>query len=281
MALTLTDVDFDYSAGTPLAQPALRCVSLSVAPGECVVVMGPSGSGKTTLLRIAAGLLRPSGGGVFVDGTRGGARGADAFRGVVGLAFQRPETQFFAATVREDVAFGPRNLGAADGADVAAARSALELVGLPPEMFADRSPFTLSGGEARRAALAGVLAMSPRYLLLDEPTSGLDAAGRRAVSEVMARVRPTAGVVVVTHDAGEFLGGADRVVVLDEGTTAFSGGVEALLSAAERLEAEGVWTPPEHVRAQVLARRLGRLAGPPVLDPAAAARTLLGSGGAA
>jgi energy-coupling factor transport system ATP-binding protein len=280
MALTLTDVAFDYAEGTPIAQPALHGVTLSVSPGECVVVLGPSGSGKTTLLRIAAGLLSASRGRVTVDGSVGGARGVDAFRGVVGLAFQRPETQFFAATVLEDVAFGPRNLGAGERS-AAAARSALELVGLSPDDFADRSPFTLSGGEARRAALAGVLAMSPRYLLLDEPTSGLDAAGRRAVSEAIARVRATAGVVVVTHDAGEFLGGADRVLVLREGTTVFAGGVDALLACADRLEDEGAWVPPEHVRAQLLARRAGRLLGPPVLDPLSAARSLLAQGGAA
>lgn len=279
MALTLTDVAFDYAAGTSFAQPALHGVTLSVAPGECVVVMGPSGSGKTTLLRIAAGLLGPSRGAVSVDGSAGGARGADAFRGVVGLVFQRPEAQFFASTVREDVAFGPRNLGAGEDAALAAADSALDFVGLPPDLFSDRSPFTLSGGEARRAALAGVLAMSPRYLLLDEPTSGLDAAGRRAVAKAIARVRVSAGVVVVTHDAGEFLDGADRVLVLREGATVFCGGVDALLSAADRLEAEGAWMPPEHVRAQLLARRLGRLAGPPVLDPLAAARAMLAPGG--
>jgi energy-coupling factor transport system ATP-binding protein len=270
VALTLTDVAFDYAAGTSFAQPALHGVTFSVAPGECVVVLGPSGSGKTTLLRIAGGLLTPSRGGVAVDGTSRGGRRADPFRGSVGLAFQRPEAQFFAATVGEDVAFGPRNLGAGDGA--AAAESALELVGLPPGDFEQRSPFTLSGGEARRAALAGVLAMSPRYLLLDEPTSGLDAAGRRAVSQAIARARMTAGVVVVTHDAAEFLQRADHVLVLQEGMPVFSGSVDALLADADRLEAGGAWVPPEHVRAQLLAQRLG-------LDSGEAARILFASGG--
>jgi energy-coupling factor transport system ATP-binding protein len=279
VALELTDVVFDYAAGTALAQPALHGVTLSVAPGECVVVLGPSGSGKTTLLRIAAGLLTPSRGDVSVDGLARSMRGVDPFRGSVGLAFQRPEAQFFAATVEEDVAFGPRNLGLGD--EAACAHSALELVGLRPASFAARSPFTLSGGEARRAALAGVLAMSPRYLLLDEPTSGLDAAGRHTVSEAIARVRMTAGVVVVTHDAGEFLGCADHVLVLSEGAAVFSGTVEELLSAADGLESAGVWTPPEHIRAQLLAQRLGRIAGPPVLEPSAAARTMYASGGAA
>jgi energy-coupling factor transport system ATP-binding protein len=278
VALTLTDVAFDYAVGTPLAQPALRGVTLSVATGECVVVLGASGSGKTTLLRLAAGLLKPSSGCVDIDGMSGDARRIDPFRGTVGLAFQRPEAQFFAATVEEDVAFGPHNLGAGDSA-VAAARSALDLVGLAPGVFAQRSPFTLSGGEARRAALAGVLAMSPRYLLLDEPTSGLDTAGRRAVSAAIARVRASTGVVVVTHDADEFLSGADRVLVLRAGSVVFSGNVDALLAAGDRLEADGAWVPPEHVRAQLLAKRLGRIPGPPVLDPLTAARNLFASEG--
>lgn len=276
MALTLAAVGFDYAAGTALARTALDGVTLSVSPGELVVVLGPSGAGKTTMLRIAAGLLEPSRGSVEVDGVPAG-RGE---RGVVAIAFQRPETQFFSATVLEDVSFGPRNLGC-DAVEVAqAAREALQVVGLDPEAFAPRSPFTLSGGEARRVALAGVLAMRPRYLLLDEPTSGLDVRGRRAVASAVARARTTAGVVVVTHDADEFLGGADRAVVLGEGVQAFGGPVSRLMSGADQMERDGVWTPPEHIMAQLLAIRAGRMSGPPLLDPADAARALVSGGGA-
>jgi energy-coupling factor transport system ATP-binding protein len=252
VALILQGVGFSYAAGTALARSALTGVSLSVSLGETVVVLGPSGSGKTTLLRLAAGLLPPTSGSVTVDG----AAGPPAFRGAVGLAFQRPETQFFAATVLADVAFGPSNLGLSLG---------------------ERSPFTLSGGEARRAALAGVLAMSPRYLLLDEPTCGLDAPGRRAVAAAVERARDRTGIVIVTHDAEEFLGGADRVLVLRDGQGVFGGTVEELASAGRDLQASGDWAPPEVVRAQLLAAASGRDVGRVSLDPVAAAAAMAGA----
>jgi energy-coupling factor transport system ATP-binding protein len=129
-------------------------------------------------------------------------------------------------------------------------------------------------------ALAGVLAMQPRYLLLDEPTSGLDVNGRRAVASAVTRVRPSTGVVIVTHDADEFLGQADRVVVLREGVQAFGGTVDELMAGGDGLERDGVWTPPDHVMAQLLAMRAGRMAGPPVLDPAVAAGRLFPGGAA-
>jgi energy-coupling factor transport system ATP-binding protein len=226
---------------------------------------------------LAAGLLRPGGGSVSADGAAPGiVRGADGrLSCAVGIAFQRPENQLFAASVAEDVAFGPRNLGADRDEAARSVERALEAVRLSPREFGGRSPFTLSGGEARRVALAGVLAMSPSYLLLDEPTAGLDAPGRAAVVEVIRRARDESGVVVVTHDAEEFLADADGVVVLSDGTVAFSGDVGELLDDAERLDADGLWTPPEVVRVQILAQRAGRLAGPGVLDPEAAAARLV------
>jgi energy-coupling factor transport system ATP-binding protein len=271
VALTLSRVSFAYAAGTALEQRALTDVSLEVALGELVVVLGPSGSGKTTLLRLAAGVLAPTAGTASVDG----AVGAGAFRGTVGLAFQRPETQFFAESVVDDVAFGPRNLGrsAAEAADDA--RAALIAVGLDPVSFGGRSPFSLSGGEARRAALAGVLAMGPGYLLLDEPTSGLDAAGRSAVLAAVSDARARAGVVVVTHDAEGFLCSADRAIVLDGGRATYVGSVKGLLASASVPDAHSGWPLPELVRAQVdAARRAGRDAVP-TLDVADAARMLM------
>jgi energy-coupling factor transport system ATP-binding protein len=273
VALSLEDAAYAYAAGTALAQEALSGVSLTVSVGELVLVLGPSGSGKTTLLRLAAGLFAPTTGVVLIDATHQ----TRAFRGAVGLAFQRPETQFFAATVIEDVAFGPANLGLSARAASERATLALAMVGLDPEAFGERSPFTLSGGEARRVALAGVLAMSPKYLLLDEPTCGLDAEGRRAVAECVQRARADAGVIVVTHDADEFLASADRVLVLRDGRGAFEGTVTELLAAASGLEAADDWTPPESVRAQMLAADRGRIAGPPILDLGAAADALVGA----
>jgi energy-coupling factor transport system ATP-binding protein len=275
VALTLSDASFSYAAGTELEQAALDGASLEVSPGELVLVLGPSGSGKTTLLRLAAGMVAPTSGAVAVDG----ATGPVAFRGTVGLAFQRPETQFFAETVLDDVAFGPRNLGRSVGDAADDARTALASVDLDPDLFGVRSPFSLSGGEARRAALAGIMAMRPRYLLLDEPTAGLDASGRAAVLAAVSEARAAAGVVVVTHDPEEFLGSADRVVVLDGGRAAYYGGVAGLLDGGATSGATAVWSVPEMVRAQMDAARRAGTHVVLTLDPADAARTMMALGG--
>jgi energy-coupling factor transport system ATP-binding protein len=276
VALTLTRACFSYAAGTPLEQAALVDVSIRVAPGELVLVLGPSGSGKTTLLRVAAGVLAPTTGTADVDGLGG----SGAFRGAVGLAFQRPETQFFAETVLQDVAFGPRNLGRTPAEAADDARAALVAVGLDAGAFGGRSPFSLSGGEARRAGLAGVIAMRPRYLLLDEPTCGLDAVGRSAVRSAVSAARASAGIVVVTHDADEFLADADAVIVLEEGRTAYAGDVGGLLAAAAKLGPRTGWPLPEMVRAQIEAARHAGSTAAPTLDAAEAARALVALRGA-
>jgi energy-coupling factor transport system ATP-binding protein len=275
VALTFTDVTCEYAHGTALALRALDSVSLSVEPGELVLVLGATGSGKTTLLRAAAGLLAPSAGRVEADGVA--IAGAGTARGTVGMLFQRPESQFFALSVEEDCAFGPRNLGRSDDDARSDAREALEQVGLDAETFGPREPWTLSGGEARRAALAGILAMHPRYLLLDEPSAGLDVAGREAVGMVVDAVRARAGVMVVTHDPDALLPRADRVLVLQDGRVAFYGDVAALMGALSGLVASGAAEPPEVPRTLLLAQaRAGRPAVTPVLDVAEAASAIAG-----
>lgn len=253
MPLSLESVDYTYSVGSRLLQPALRGVSLEVAPGEIVLLLGATGSGKSTLLRIAAGLLVPQAGVGTIDGE---PLAAGTARGRVGLVFQNPESQLFAETVLADVSFGPANMGASDDEAADRSREALRSVGLDPEAFGDRSPFGLSGGEARRVAIAGVLAMRPRYLLLDEPTAGLDSSGRTAVLAALARVRTSVGTVVVSHDAEEFLGEADRVLVLAEGSPAFSGSSAELLDDPATLVSAGVGLPPL-IETQLLARAAG------------------------
>lgn len=280
MGLTLTDITFDYAAGTELAQRALGGVSLNVEMGGLTLVVGSTGSGKSTLLRAAAGMIRPSAGTVEADG-RTISRPRDA-RGVVGLVFQRPESQFFAVTVAEDVAFGPRNLGASEDEALRAALAALADVGVDPDAFAQRSPFTLSGGEARRIALAGVLAMRPDYLLLDEPTAGLDGPGRAAVIAAVRRARERAGVVVVTHDADEFLTEADEIVVLDAGRSLFRGTPGCMLETL-RSGPSGFECPSQIVRTQMLAaERSGRGVGARlVLDVEGAAASIAAFAGGA
>lgn len=234
--LTASGVSYEYSSGTPFATRALDRVDASVGVGEVLLVAGETGSGKTTLLRVLAGLLRPTEGcaQVVLPGAEPvppEPAGQDPSTRV-GLVFQRAEAQLFGDTVLEDVAFGPRNLGADDPEAEEAARSALLQVGLPPDEYAGRSPFLLSGGEGRRVALAGVLAMEPRYLLLDEPTAGLDAEGRAAVTDAILSRRDERGTVVVTHDLDEYLEHADAVLVLREGRTLFWGSVDEFMDAA-------------------------------------------------
>jgi len=273
MALIVSDVTCDYASGTSMASRALESVTFSLEPGRLAVVLGPTGSGKTTLLRVASGLLPLVAGSVEVDGAP--VLGPGSVRGQVGLVFQRPESQFFALSVEDDCAFGPRNLGRTHAEARDDARGALAAVGLDPDMFGPREPWSLSGGEARRAALAGVLAMRPRYLLLDEPTAGLDADGRRAVAAVIRDACRDTGVLVVTHDPEVFLDVADEVLVLRDGRTMFEGDVPGLLAALPALSRAGVVEPPEVPRTLLLAAERGLLADCELtLDPEVAAAAL-------
>jgi energy-coupling factor transport system ATP-binding protein len=275
VGLTVEAVGHVYGHGTAWAQRAVGGVDLTVEPGELVAVLGATGSGKSTLLRLMTGLLAPSEGSVLVDGTEASAALA---HGRVGMVFQRPEAQLFAESVAEDVAFGPRNLGASAVEARAAADEALEAVGLDPRGFGGRSPFTLSGGEARRVAVAGVLAMRPAYLLLDEPTAGLDAGGRASVLAAVTRARESSGVVVVTHDPEEFLPDADRVLVLAGGTQVFSGAPALLLADPSPLAAAGLEAPPV-LRVQLLMRAAGAALPMLTLDPGLAADVLASARG--
>jgi energy-coupling factor transport system ATP-binding protein len=235
-----------------------------------VLVLGATGSGKSTLLRAAAGLLDGAEGSATIDG---GPLSRTSARGHVGLVFQDAESQLFAETVSADVAFGPRNMGYSESDVLVASGAALARVGLPQAEYGDRSPFSLSGGEARRAAIAGVLAFGPRYLLLDEPTAGLDARGRRAVSAIVAEPRRDAGVIVVSHSAEEFLGEADRVLMLANGRAIYDGPAGDLVADPAPFASAGLLAP-DVLRVQMLAASRGLDVGPFSLDPGAAAASL-------
>jgi energy-coupling factor transport system ATP-binding protein len=269
MGLSLSGVGFTYASGTGYAARALFGIDLDQAPGTLCLVLGATGSGKSTLLKVAAGLLPPTEGSVRLDGAPL-ARPVDSG---IGIVFQNPEAQLFGDDLLEDAAFGPRNLGRPEEEARKDAEEALAACGLPPEEFGARSPFSLSGGEARRAAIAGVLAMKPRYLLMDEPTAGLDARGRAAVLRVVEEAKREAGVLVVTHDPEELLALADAVVVLSAGELAFAGTVEKLLSDTGKLRSAGL-ALPEVVRAQALAAETGAAMPRLTLDPLAAAHAL-------
>jgi energy-coupling factor transport system ATP-binding protein len=270
VSLSLDSIGYAYRVGLDGSVPALSDVSFEVSPGEIVLVLGTTGSGKSTLMRLAAGLLALQEGTATIDGA---PLDLDSARGRVGLIFQDAESQLFADTLLDDVAFGPRNLGLA--ADLARehARSALAAVGLAPEVFAERSPFSLSGGEARRAAIAGVLAMEPNYLLADEPTAGLDARGREAVRQLLGAAKKRAGIVVVSHAAEEFVALADRVVMLAAGRVVWSGTADEAADPAA-FEAADLRVP-EVLEIQRLAAARGiQLAGFS-FDPVEAAERLV------
>jgi energy-coupling factor transport system ATP-binding protein len=245
MPITFDHVSFTYQRGTPHEWKALDDISLTIGDGEFWSIIGATGSGKSTLIQHMNGLLRPTQGKVFVDGQDLTARGFNLkpIRHKVGLVFQYPEHQLFGETVFEDVAFGPHNMGLSLDAVERRVAKAMSQVGLDPE-FRGRSPFGLSGGQARRVALAGVLAMEPRVLVLDEPTAGLDPRGR---DEILSLVRtfPDLGmtVVLVSHNMDDVALLADQVLVMHQSKVHMVGSPRELFAKRPELEAIGLGVP--------------------------------------
>lgn len=235
--LSFSDVSFAY---TPGSAPALDGVSLTLEPGEVLAVVGANGSGKSTLARLCDGLLTPSSGRVLVDGidTADEASVWDV-RVKVGMVFQDPDDQIVGTTVEEDCAFGPENLGLASADIVSRVASALAAVGLTG--LERREPHLLSEGQKQRLAIAGALAMGPRYLVFDEPAAMLDPAGRRSAMAVIERLAHDQGhgVLLVSHDAAD-VARADRALALSSGHVVFDGLPEDLLSDAVLLRACGL-----------------------------------------
>ena len=236
-----------YLRGTPLESVALQGASFTLAAGEIVGVMGHTGSGKSTLVQHFNGLLRPHGGTVRVFGTDLGDRHADPrpLRRRVGLVFQFPEQQLFDPTVGDDIAFGPRKLGF-DRTEVRRrVTAAMAAVGLPFETFKDRYTFGLSGGEMRKVAVAGVLALEPEVLVLDEPTAGLDPRGRRDLLNVLRALHDErgTGLVFVSHNMDEVAELVSRVDVLAHGRTVLSGPVREVFREGDRLRELGLGVP--------------------------------------
>ncbi len=240
MPIEITQLSHTYLPGSQLAYPALSDISLTIQDGEFLGIIGHTGSGKSTLIQHLNGLLLPTGGSVLVDGldTRE-KKIRKKIRSLVGMVFQYPEYQLFEETVARDVAFGPKNMGL-DEAEIATRVSeAMQLVGLNPSEFAEKSPFELSGGEKRRAALAGILAMRPKYLVLDEPMAGLDPRGRREILALIESLRRDSGtgIVMVSHSMDDVAMYADRIAVLDQGSLFLVDSPETVFShSAELLE---------------------------------------------
>lgn len=246
MLIRIEALSHTYAPGTPLARAALHEVTLEIAPGGRVGLVGRTGSGKSTLVQHIAGLLVPTEGRVLLDGVPAHERTAATrtARLRIGLALQYPEDQFFEQTVVREVTFGPRNLRLGKNESAARVRWALEMVGLDAVMES-RSPFTLSGGEMRRVALASILALRPEVLILDEPTAGMDPRGRR---EMLARVHAWqkgtgSTLILVSHDLEELARVVKRVVVLDQGRVAADGPTQQVLSDVATLVAVGLDVP--------------------------------------
>jgi len=247
MSIRLENVFFSYLEGTPTNQAALRNVSLEIEDGEFVGLIGPTGSGKSTLIQHFNGLLKPDSGKVFVDGVDLTLKDTQLrlIRQKVGMVFQYPEHQLFGETVLEDVGFGPRNGGLSEEEIVKRVREALAYVGLDYEVLKDQSPFELSGGQKRRVAIAGVLAMRPSVLVLDEPTAGLDPAGREEILAEIKQLHDEGGitVVLVTHSMEDVARFADRLIVMEQGTIALDGTPLEVFGQAGRLKDMGLGVP--------------------------------------
>ncbi len=244
--LELSDVSYTYSAGTAYEMHALSHVNLSVRAGEFVGLIGHTGSGKSTLIQHLNGLAKPTEGTVFFQGKdiHGEAFSKKWLRSQVGLVFQYPEYQLFESTVLRDVCFGPKNLGLPEEEVEKRAKEALELVKIAPELW-ESSPLDLSGGQKRRIAIAGVLAMKPKVLILDEPTAGLDPRGHDEILEQIAQIHRQTGmtVVLVSHSMEDVAQYANRLVVMNHGKVAFEGEPREVFSHGKELEHIGLAVP--------------------------------------
>lgn len=227
MSINLSNIYHTYSKGTPFERLALADVSVAIEKGEIVAIIGHTGSGKSTLVQHLNGLLKPDKGTATIDDIDITAKGNQAknARQQVGMVFQYPEHQIFAETVFEDIAFGPRNKGFNEEEVAKAVREAMEFVGLDYDTYAERSPFQLSGGQMRRVAIAGVVAMNPDYLVLDEPSAGLDPRSRNAVFREILALHKSRGIaiVLVTHSMEEAVKYANRMLVINGGKVLFDG----------------------------------------------------------
>ncbi len=244
--LETRDLVYTYAPRTPFEKTALKQVSIAIEEGELLGVIGHTGSGKSTLIQHLNGLLRPTEGQIFLDGKDiwEDPKKIRAVRFAVGMVFQYPEHQLFEETVYKDIAFGPKNQGLTDEEIDARVREAAKAVELADELL-EKSPFELSGGQKRRAAIAGVMAMHPRILILDEPTAGLDPRGRDRILRLIRQYRDdhNTTVVLVSHSMEDVARIADRVLVMNGGEVAMLDKAEKVFSRGEELAAMGLSVP--------------------------------------
>ncbi|MBE5908280.1 MAG: energy-coupling factor transporter ATPase [Lachnospiraceae bacterium] len=246
MSIKLENVSHRYSRDTAYAITALDHVNLEIHDGEFIGIIGHTGSGKSTLVQHLNGLLKATEGTIYYNGQNIYDKDYDLkdLRTQVGMVFQYPEHQLFETTVFEDVKFGPKNQGLDDKEATLRAYEALEKVHFPTDYF-DQSPFDLSGGQKRRAAIAGVLAMKPAVLILDEPTAGLDPKGRDEILDMIAEMHRKSGntVILVSHSMEDVANYVDRIIVMNDAVVAFDGTPKKVFAHYKELEAMGLAAP--------------------------------------
>ena len=264
MSIKVDHISYTYMPGAPYEKEALKEISLEIKKGEFIAVIGHTGSGKSTLVQHFNGLLHPTKGQVSLDGVdlAGKTKEARAARNKIGMVFQYPEQQLFAETVYEDIAFGPKNMGLPYEEIKERVTDAMRFVGLDFETFAGRSPFSLSGGQMRRVAMAGVVAMIPDYLILDEPCAGVDPGVREAIfEEIMALYKKRKiGIIMVTHSMEEAARFANRLLVVSDGRIILDGKPgEIFLKEKKKLLDVGMDIPEVYKLADALRARGLRL----------------------
>mgnify|MGYP002617771574 CR=1 FL=1 len=246
MSLKLEDVSFVYGAGTSSETKALNNVNLEINKGEFVAIIGHTGSGKSTLIQHFNGLEKATSGNVYYDGKNIADKGFDirGLRCKVGLVFQYPEHQLFEESVIKDVCFGPLNQGCTKEQAIEKAKEALQLVGVREELY-EKTPFELSGGQKRRVAIAGVLAMNPEILILDEPTAGLDPRGRDEILDQISKLHTERKmtIILVSHSMEDVARYAGRLIVMNHGQKIFDGSPREVFSHYKELEAIGLAAP--------------------------------------
>lgn len=247
MIIKIENLNYIYNPGTPFEKMALKDINLNLSRGDFIGLIGHTGSGKSTLVQHLNGLIKPTSGKIIVDGIDITSKDTDLrkIRQKVGLVFQYPEHQLFEETVYKDIAFGPKNLELEEEEIETRVKKAMELVGLDYNSLKDRSPFELSGGQKRRVAIAGVLAMKPEVLVLDEPTAGLDPRGR---DEVLGRIQGLyeeegITIILVSHSMEDIARLVNRIVVMHEGKIAMEGSSKEVFKQAEKLEQMGLGIP--------------------------------------
>ena len=246
MPIKLEGLSHTYQGGSPFQSTALHDVNLMIEDRDLLALIGHTGSGKSTLAQHLNGLLQPTSGRVLLDGQDINEKSSDkrALRFAVGLVFQYPEHQLFEETVKKDIGFGPRNMGLGEAEVDARVREAMDKIGLPYDEIAEKSPFELSGGQMRRVALAGVLAMRPRILVLDEPTAGLDPRARDFLLNDVRRLHAEGtSVVMISHSMDDVARLATRVAVLEKGRLVMEGSPGEIFARVDRLSSMGLDVP--------------------------------------